>query len=590
MIIESLGGKLRCDGRDWDGTPTGWIELAPHRRWIYVQGYVLQDGRFLRDEEAARHVAGLMRGEDAPSDELLLGLNGGFSIVVADSDGAISLRSDRFATTPLYHHLGAASGVFSVSDSAMELARHVRAPLDIGAALALAAMEFVPGDTTLAAGVHELRAGSALAFRQGAVTLRSWWRPRLMPDAEADEAALEKELALILNTVADEWSEGLRSLLPIGAPVYIPLSGGLDSRLLAALFSRRLGNRAQAVCYGDPLSQDVRYSRAAAAALGMEHRLVAFTDGSFLSPERRRLLAESIGLTTRLTLADGGLRLSEEFLPAEGPAVFLPGHSGDILSGSRLHAGLQGLRTGADVAALMSNRWTCFRAPLLEKLLRPEHLHLAGSTGSQLAGSCALVPSGDAMETAQEWLLYQLVWRRVLTESIVYRRRALPMLPFFDSRLADFFGRIPRRFLYNQRVYTNTILRRVFRDHAVARVPLQGRGVLSPVGDANKRHSLRYQTRRATNRLLRALAPLSYERRVSSCPMVALWRRDAEMRESVLGDIERSSVLPHLFQMDRLKDYLRSSLGRDDNLTTLGVWGLLTIEYAGQAIADRPGA
>jgi asparagine synthase (glutamine-hydrolysing) len=113
----------------------------------------------------------------------------------------------------------------------------------------------------------------------------------------------------------------------------IPLSGGLDSRLLLGLLAPESEGRIVAACYGAPGSQDVELSRNAARAVGVEHRFVPFRASEVLSSERRNVLARRIGLTTRLTLADGGMALAQAYgaRAAQGTrdvGYFLPGHSG----------------------------------------------------------------------------------------------------------------------------------------------------------------------------------------------------------------------------------------------------------------------
>jgi asparagine synthase (glutamine-hydrolysing) len=492
-----------------------------------------------------------------------------------------------------------------LSDDALSAAREMGGSVDPAAALALMSMEFIPGTRTLAREVEELPPASITRFTISKSVERrtdSYWSPRVVEGrGSVREEDMEAELAGLLGTMADEWCAALGAALPAGGKVAVPLSGGLDSRILIALFGPRLGDRFVALTYGNPESEDVRLAVAAATAAGVTHRLLQFRSGEFLNADRRNHLARTIGMTTRLTLADGGHALATAFgsMTPEGErdvCFFLPGHSGDGVSGSRIQPGQEALANPAGVLDVVRrSHLVCFPREATRGLLLEPLRGLAGSADAGLAKNVASHTGATARETTQRWLMHELVRRRVLTELPLYRQRTQALLPFFDLRLVEFFERLPARYLMRQRLYVNTALKHLFtgRLAPLADVPRQGYGRLHPKGDGDGGFDAARLGKRLYNKVLRTVSPAAFERRVSSCPMYWLWKSDRAWRGEIRRELEQARVLPQIFDQAALRRYLDGRLGRDYHLTTLGLWGLLTVELAGRAMEGgevSPGA
>lgn len=551
-------------------------------RWLAGYFFDPEDSTRLYTDEEARQW--LLAHPSADPTKL----NGEFSFVSvpatnADESPVIELFTSRYGLIPLFFTLRGGEAI--VGDNAVEVGRAIGTGLNAPAALTLIAMEFVPGTETLLEGVEQAKPGEIVRLELRAdrakVTRSPYWQPRVSvePAAEPIEDAAAR-LGQCLLSMGDRWAGALSRR---DGRISIPLSGGLDSRLLATILSIHLHGRAEALCYGDPGSQDVALSRRAASALGIPHRLLPFADGSFLSSERRAVLSARIGGTTRLTLADGGLALATAFL-GEGRDnhTVLPGHSGDTISGSKMGAA----RTATNEAVhayLRHGYLQCFRTDVVRPLLRAGVAD-ADSADRRLGASIQRHGGENPATMLQRWIMHDLINRRVLPEGDVYRDRAAVFLPFFDHALSDFFQDCPRGFLDGQRLYRMAAADHVIGSKcpALALVPLQGRGVLRPGGRTSGLST--GLPGRLYRRILKRTNVGAFEAATTACPMVSLWHRDAALRESVWKQLESSPVLPEIFQHDRLLDYLRRALGRDYTLTYHGVWGLLTVDGVGRAL------
>lgn len=584
----------------------GWLPFAksemilgngPHG-WLWVGGYILVETtagpRFLFHAEAAAwirqyHLQSLLAPE-THFPQLALALNGSFALIVSlnpefaqNRSSTVHLLADRCGGSPLFfaEHLQQ----LTVSDDALILGQGINAGLNKRAALALVAGEWVPGTETLAQGVTQLKPAEWIqSTAEGKVIHRKrTWQFGVVAGSKGNPTTDAQTVLKGLESMADRWSPALLALLAPGEKVGLPLSGGLDSRVLLGLFAPRLEGRLVALAYGNPASEDVLLSREAARRVNVEHRLVPFTDAGFLSLERQKILAQHLGMTTRLTLGDGGLALVEAYgVGGAGPladvAIFIPGHSGDFLMGSKLSPENSAKSLLELQQSFSANYQEIITPGQFAELLHPELLFLANASEELFSATFSRLQSDPPSTFVQRWVLDELVQRRVLCELALYNRRCRGMLPFFDAELLTTINTLPEEALWNQTAYKAAArllfsgsLAPLLRLKLQMRPPLVGFGM--PPG-----------VRRILNALQRRANPLAFERRYSACPMMSLWKTSPELRKQTLQRIRTSPTIQHLFRPERLQKLLTQRLGGDWQLTTLGVWTLTTVALVGEAL------
>lgn len=217
------------DGSIWlvcNGEIYNYKEL---RRELVLDGY-----RFLTHSDSEVIIALYERlGE-----QLLARLRGMFAFLLWDAKRKCLLAArDHLGQKPLY---------YSFSELGFACASEIKALLACGArppAMNLAALDqylalrLIDAPLSMFDGIHKLPPGHLLWLEPGAVPrIEPYWRLRHGPkfiDSEArllDELEAEIEQALQLHRVSD---------VPVGAF----LSGGMDSSLLVAMLSRKLGVR-----------------------------------------------------------------------------------------------------------------------------------------------------------------------------------------------------------------------------------------------------------------------------------------------------------------------------------------------------------
>ncbi|CAM2898321.1 asparagine synthase-related protein [Actinomyces slackii] len=229
------------------------------------------------------------------------------------------------------HHL-----LFAYADSRWIVTddpQHMRSHLgswrrDHQAAEAFAHMALVPGSRTLVEGVGATESAATVVLRpDGSWEQRTWDSYRYAVEPITDEAEFDAAFDAALDRAVGRLLERTA-----GRSLVLPLSGGLDSRLLAT-WLRRLGAAdIVAYTYGKPGDREGAVSRDVAAALDIPWlRIdldVAEMARVWQGPEGARFQEQTWGMTSLPHVQDWyALRtLRRRSLIDEG-AVILPGHT-----------------------------------------------------------------------------------------------------------------------------------------------------------------------------------------------------------------------------------------------------------------------
>ena len=192
-------------------------------------------------------------------------LEGAFALVVVDAGRECVLAgSDPYGVKPLYH-VTLGDDVLLATEAKTFAAdpRFVAAPDETAVASVLATGHDL--SRGLFAGVHALREGRLLEVEQGRAREVTYWSARESVGRLRGEAYI------------DGLADAMQSLAPDlydGDGVLLPLTGGLDSRLLGAVCPDPA--RVTAVTFGAAGDADATRAVELAAALGMRHRLVPY--------------------------------------------------------------------------------------------------------------------------------------------------------------------------------------------------------------------------------------------------------------------------------------------------------------------------
>ena len=359
---------------------------------------------------------------------------GSWTLIEA-GDGVVRLTTDRTRS----HHLlfTRAGDTWVISDDPQELRRHAPAWVrDEQAAGVFLHAGFTPGTRTLAHEVYATPAGSVVELRpDGTWSCRSWETYRY----DADPITSPQEFAGVFRTALDTAVERVLQDTD-GRQLLVPLSGGLDSRLLAVWLKRHGARNVVTFTYGVPGSTEVAISRGVAEALGMDWFTVdldpAEVARTWAGPDGVGFQKRTWGLTSLPHVQDwyALLRMRRDAL-IDTDAVFLPGHT--IVGNMHDEHLLEGRPSRNDVLAAVARHHSLLQGdrnawrhlPLLRRAVMQGAQEVSFPTrrNEDLAGS------GRSIQELLEWVNLQERQAKYINESLKAYEAfgygwALPML------------------------------------------------------------------------------------------------------------------------------------------------------------------
>ncbi len=440
-IAPDLGGNWsRSTLKDSNGTC--WL-----RGYAFVQGQYLEGAQLLesilrelpRDSEtrAVNHL-----------ESLLPDLNGAWALVAHWPDGQVFAAVDRCRTIPLFYRQ--TSDGLAVSDSVRVLIDndHQKALSDRAACDFLLA-GYVTGRETLLPDIHKLAAGEMLQYDPAAsrpyLTVTRYYRFLPTCHSSENEWTLRENFVEIVDAVFARWCEALRDKV-----VYVPLSGGVDSRLIAAMFKRHGLTNVHCYSYGRPGNEDSAVGRQVAEVLGFPWHFTIYDEHTWHQDLGDPALQEYWERCSQYTSLPHfqdwpAVRslLDKHADPAK--SVFVPGHSvmGDTIPSALYYRGAK--TTISDLRSIIArdhyHLW-----PVRVAAGVPDTRELVHQRIERDLAVSAEEMSDSHFPLCEEWVFRNRKSLFITNSVRVYEYcKAAWALPFFDYELIDLFCRIPAR-------------------------------------------------------------------------------------------------------------------------------------------------
>lgn len=324
----------------------GWRRLERAGLAVWLKGYEqTRDPDRLADEAAA------CGGGEARLAEWLRGLDGFFSVVLEGAGWTLA-AVDRVRSMPLIW--ARRDGRVTLTQDGPWLAGRLGlGPADVNpdGTAALAQAGFTIGADTIYRGVRQLLPGQYLLACGGAVTVAHYhqWRP-WRPDADADPADLAAPLAALHERLIEKLAASAN-----GREILVPLSAGLDSRMILSGLVEAGYPRLRAFAYGLPGNREAVVSRQVAAKLGVPWEFVPYSNAMV----RRVHATEAHARYRRYADSLTGIHFPQDY-PAldallgdgrmDGETVVVNGQSGDFITGNHVLPPLTEPAHGADPA------------------------------------------------------------------------------------------------------------------------------------------------------------------------------------------------------------------------------------------------
>lgn len=420
-------------------------------RWIktchgHVLGSAFINDTLLNAEEIDAYLCASSENQLA---DRLFELNGRWSVCLKLTSGEILVATDRTRTWPLYYTAGT-SKLF-LSDCAEE----VRAVAGDTETDPIACEEFlhiccVSGHDTLFPHVKQMSSGEMLLVRQPEeacnLDVKRWYT--FKPE--------EPDLPLSM----EEYLERLDSLMLAahqrlidyadGRPIYIPLSGGLDSRSVATTLVRLKYDNLYTYCYGDPTANDTRISKEVAKKLKLPWIHIPYSKQiwreEFQKPYFQQYLQRYFQYSAVPNIQElpAARILNETILPNN--AIIAPGHS-DAYMGSNALPYLSIPNELQLYRMILQKNYTISTTPLSQNINWNQRIDNALGNPPQYE----FMPKANGF--FEQWFVQEIANKLHISTMLAHIFWGTQVYyPLCDSVLLDFWEKVPHNLRFNRKL------------------------------------------------------------------------------------------------------------------------------------------
>lgn len=300
---------------------------------------------------------------------------------------------------------------------------------------------YVSGSHTLLPDIKQAEAGTVtLLTADGELSTTYYFSYATTEYAAPNDISVERCLELMISRVC-EFAESCGS-----RTVVIPLSGGLDSRFLASVFSQSCKLDVLAFSYGKPGSPEMEISKAVASTLRIPWFAVEYDERLFEEVVRGGVFDEYIEFAHNYSSAPhiqdlfAVYRLKKEKIIPDD-AIFVPGHTGDFYSGAHILPGVELIRSGMPKDELQA----------LAELIYLYHFYLDGhfrksKIVKRIRTELATFP-GTPWSVLEDWDRRNRQAKYIVNSLRVYEFFGYShAMPFWHRKIAEFFKCVPREF------------------------------------------------------------------------------------------------------------------------------------------------
>ncbi|MDD4254299.1 MAG: asparagine synthetase B family protein [Methanofollis sp.] len=433
-----------------------WRHVETDKADCSIKGHIFVDNRLADDEEIASRLSQEISGPVTDRKDLaglLSHLNGEYVIVI-DAPDRVLCVVDRIRSIPIYY--SEIPGKLLISDDAHALKEAMATGPDDRRAAEFLVTGFVTGRGTLFHGIEQIQAGEFLLYDK--ITGKTDLYPHYCYQHGEFFPASEKQMIEQLDRVCTNiFNRLIETTVEQGKHIVVPLSGGLDSRILVAMLKRLGVEDVTCFTYGIRNNRESRFGREVADALGYPWYFVEYTaakwEEMYCSPELVEVLRYSGNLTALPHIQDmAAVRELKKLDIIPDGSVFVPGHGADVLSGCKIPPSYN-IRRGCTseeaihyVLADHHSYWDWGNDGLLTKIFeeRIRSIIPAVRADDRESGANA-IEFFDYRERQAKYIInsvrtyeyYGYEWR----------------IPFWDNEFMEFFMKVPLQYRMKQRLY-----------------------------------------------------------------------------------------------------------------------------------------
>ena len=388
--------------------------------------------------------------------EGLCGLNGLYVVVIWDKKAKkLHIVNDRYGFRKLYYWNAGNKFVFASEYKAISWFPDFPKKIDEYAFANLMTFGYVLDDRTLFEDIKLLPPASIAIVQDGNFSIRKYWDYSFYE--EGDSRLSEDEY---IDAFADKITLAVKKRVNGVNRLALPLSGGLDSRTMAAVLYRLNSvNYIKAYSYGHRHCYDVRFGKKIAKKLGFPHETIEITP-DFINKHTRTF----IYLDEAMAACDWAWRINSQkkAFAKDNINAVLTGFLGDVLFGSNLsfNSVLNTTKDNEAITKIYRSHIDSFNDQESERYLnqhvyqriREHNLQVIKQTYNN-------APTDNILNSARYVNLQQRQRKFTCTQISDLEFFAYTFSPFIDNDFVDFVTHVPAELQLNQSLYKKMLIR-----------------------------------------------------------------------------------------------------------------------------------
>ena len=255
-------------------------------------------------------------------------LTGFFSVVTRASNKWI-IAVDPLQSIPLYY-ISSAERTY-ITDSQQQVKRHSNSSRDEISLAEYRTATYTTGPHTLLEDVYQVEPGTFIIVNDNSIKTKRYFQYAFHDQQRITRADLDRVVEVIINRLKNYAG---------GRPIWIPLSAGYDSRLLATALAEDGYDELYTFSYGQTGNYESVKSKKVAASLGIPWKFVEYSHQKWrqaFQSEDRASFDASVELITVPPLREW-MAVRELYINGvmSEDSIIVPGHSADFLAGSHI--------------------------------------------------------------------------------------------------------------------------------------------------------------------------------------------------------------------------------------------------------------
>ena len=428
-----------------------------HENGIYTAGYLFSpDGKLYRNTDLCAYFRDIESENDFR--QKLLSANGAFSVIIQKGQSSLWMAVDRLKYFSLFYI--EKNGDLFISDEINDLLEPGESKkFDEESYLAFRGLGYTLGNKTLLKDIFQIQAGEYIIYENNKIAGYFYHQHfSEIKNIRFDEA--KEQLKSIFKNIGKRMMEFLDD-----RPVLLPLSGGLDSRLIAYLLKKEGKENVLCFTYGKKENNpEWKRSQKVAENLGFQWVFIDYTLLNDLDYHKQKRFIDYYQYAAQyvakfmVTQYFAANYLNDKIkIPKD--SVILPGHGGDFFSGNHLRPYMQGYKEISTIAKdlQISN----FHIDGLVETSRKEKKLIRKIIQADLTSI------SNPFQNVENWKLKEREAKYIFNSNKLWEQRGIcGYMPLCDVEYMDFFVSLPFEYRLNQKLY-KTVVSELFAEYDI---------------------------------------------------------------------------------------------------------------------------